>query len=258
MLRAEALRLGYGGGEVVRGIDLRVEAGEVVALLGPNGSGKSTLLRGLARLLRPSGGTAFLDGKALAGWSSTELARRLALLAQTHEPVEDLTVRELAALGRHPHQGFLQMASVADRRAVERALAQSDTTALADRKVSELSGGERQRAWLALALAGDPAVLLLDEPTAFLDLAHQLAVLDLVRHLNQQRGLTVVMALHDLGQAARYADRVVLLRDGAVMGHGAPLDVLTPAMIRAAYGVDAEIVYSRDGVPAVVPLRTVT
>jgi iron complex transport system ATP-binding protein len=253
-LAARSLRLSYGRREVLHGVDLVVPPGAIVALLGPNGSGKSTFLRTLARQLRPSGGVVELDGRSLAEWPPGRFARHVALLAQSHDPFEDLTVRELVALGRHPHQGFLSLPTAADRAAIDGALAQTDMTALAERRVRELSGGEAQRAWFALALAQQPQFLLLDEPTAYLDLAHQLALLELIRRLNAERGLTVVMALHDLSQAARYADRLVLLKDGRVLADGAAADVLLPELIRSAYAVSVEIVRGAAGIPVVVPL----
>lgn len=253
-LAARGLTIAYGRREAVRGVDLVLEPGAIVALLGPNGSGKSTLLRGLARLLRPRGGAVTLDGKALAQWPPARFARRVALLAQSNETAEQMSVRELVAFGRHPHQGFLSLPSVADRAAVDQALRQTRLAEFAERRVSELSGGERQRAWFALALAQEPEVLLLDEPTAYLDLAHQFALLELVRRLNAEQGLTVVMALHDLGQAARYADRLVLLKEGRIIAEGSAEAVLTPAMVRAAYDVDVEILRSAAGDPVIVPL----
>ena len=254
-LAARGLRLAYGTREVVRGVDLVLQPGEIVALLGPNGSGKSTLLRALARLLRPRGGVVELDGRDLASWPPMGFARRVALLAQSHEPADELTVRELVALGRHPHQGFLALPSAADEAAIEAALAHTGLGELAGRRVGELSGGEAQRAWFALALAQEPGILLLDEPTAYLDLAHQLAVLELIRRLNAERALTVVLALHDLGQAARYADRLVVLKEGRVLAAGPAAELRVPATVQAAYGVDVEIVQSAAGVPVVVPLR---
>lgn len=251
------LRLAYGRREVVAGIDFVLRAGEVVALLGPNGSGKSTFLRGLARLLRPSGGVVELDGRDLASWPPDRFARRVALLAQAHEPIGEMNVRELVALGRHPHQGFLSLSSSRDVAAIEGALELTGLAAYAERKVRELSGGEAQRAWFALALAQEPEVLLLDEPTAHLDLGHQLNVLELVRGLNADRGLTVVMALHDLGQAARYAGRLLMLRDGALVAEGPPETVLRVEVIREVYGVEVEILYGATGIPAVVPVRAI-
>jgi iron complex transport system ATP-binding protein len=256
-LVARGLRLGYGRREVVKGIDFTLQPGEFVALLGPNGSGKSTFLRGLAKLLRPIGGVVELDGRSLATWPPARFARRVALLAQTHEPIGELSVRDLVAFGRHPHQGFLSLPTPHDAAAIESALEQTGLTLFAERKVRELSGGEAQRAWFALALAQEPEILLLDEPTAFLDLAHQLSVLQLVGRLNAEGGLTVVAALHDLGQAARYAGRLLMLRDGIAIADGPPESVLRPEIIREVYGVEVELLFGASGIPAVVPLRAV-
>src|SRR3990170_953714 len=220
-LEARALDAGYAQAEglVLRGLDIEVETGEVVALVGPNGSGKSTLLR------------------ALAEWPTREVARRLALLPQGPTLSNDLTVAELVWLGRSPHQGLLGLPTAADGEAVRWAMAETGIGPLAKRPISTLSGGERQRAWLALALAQQPRILLLDEPTTFLDLSHQLEVLDLIRYLNVEHGLTVVMVLHDLNQAARYAGRIVVLREGRVYGEGPPAAVLTPETLRQGFGV---------------------
>jgi iron complex transport system ATP-binding protein len=199
-----------------------------------------------------------LDGRRLAQWPPRELARRLAVLPQSPQSPGDLTVEQLVALGRHPHQAFLGIASAADRAAVREALAWTDLIDLAARPLAALSGGERQRAWIALTLAQEPRLLLLDEPTTFLDLAHGLAVLELVRRLNRERRLTVVMALHDLSQAARFADRLLLLRSGRLVAEGPPAEVLTPATIAAVFGVEAEIITTTEGLPVVVPLRVRT
>ena len=255
MLEARDLRLAYGRRAVVDGVDMAVDAGECLVLAGPNGSGKSTLLRGLARLMRPVGGTVLLDGRRLAEWPPRTLARRLAVLPQSPQSPGDLTVEQLVALGRYPHQAFLGLPSAADRAAIRTALEQTDLVELAGRPLSALSGGERQRAWIALTLAQEPELLLLDEPTAYLDMAHALAVLELVRRLNRERRLTVVMALHDLTQAARFADRVLLLRDGRVVAAGTPADVLTPHHIGEVFGVEAEIMTTAEGLRVVVPVR---
>jgi iron complex transport system ATP-binding protein len=253
-LEARGLHLAYGRRPAIVGVDLTIAPGECVALAGPNGSGKSTLLRGLARLMRPAGGTVLLDGKTLAQWPPRALARRLAVLPQSPQSPDDLTVEQLVSLGRHPHQRLLGLPTAADHQAVATALAQTDLTHLAGRPVSALSGGERQRAWIALTLAQEPQLLLLDEPTAYLDLGHALAVLELVRRLNREQGLTVVMALHDLSQAARFADRVILLRAGHIVADGPPTAVITPATIARVFGVEAEVV-NAGGQPVVVPLR---
>ena len=255
MLEARDVRLAYGKRTAVDGVSLTIAAGSCVALVGPNGSGKSTLLRGLARLLRPAGGAVLLDGRRLADWPARALARRLALLPQQPESPADLTVEQLVALGRHPHQAFLGLASAADRAAVREALALADLTDLADRRLAALSGGERQRAWIALTLAQQPDLLLLDEPTSFLDVAHALALLELVHRLNRERGLTVVMALHDLAQAARFSDRLIVLRGGRLVADGPPAAVLTPALLAEVFAVEAEVLTSSAGWPVVVPLR---
>jgi iron complex transport system ATP-binding protein len=239
----------------VDGVDLAVAPGECVVLAGPNGSGKSTLLRGLARLMKPAGGTVLLDGRQLAQWPPRALARRLAVLPQSPPSPGDLTVEQLVFLGRHPHQTLLGIPSARDRAVVAEALGQTDLVHLAARPLTALSGGERQRAWIAFTLAQEPQLLLLDEPTTFLDLAHGLAVLEMVRRLNHERGLTVVMALHDLSQAARFADRVVLLRAGRLVTAGPPAQVLTPAVIAGVFGVEAEVITTEAGWPIVVPLR---
>lgn len=253
-LEARGLRLAYGRRPAIADVDLTITPGECVALAGPNGSGKSTLLRGLARLLRPAGGVVLLEGRDLARWPPRTLARRLAILSQSPHAPDDLTVEQLVGLGRHPHQHLLGLPTTTDRQVVAEALAQTDLAHLADRPVGTLSGGERQRAWIALTLAQEPRLLLLDEPTAYLDLGHALAVLELVRRLNRERGLTVVMALHDLSQAARFADRVILLHEGRIVVDGPPAAVITPTTIARVFGVEAAVV-SAGGQPVVVPLR---
>jgi iron complex transport system ATP-binding protein len=257
-LETRRIAAGYAARLVLRELDLTIGSGEVVALIGPNGSGKTTLLRALGRLLRPRTGVVLLDGRPLAEWPTRALARDLALLPQGPTLTNDLSVEELVWMGRSPHQGLLGLPSAADREAVAWAMRETGVKDLAARAVSSLSGGERQRAWLAMALAQQPRVLLLDEPTTFLDMAHQLEVLDLVHYLNRAHGLTVVLVLHDLNQAARYADRVVVLRDGAVYCQGAPAEVVTPAMLREVFGVEGAFLTGEGGLPlVVVPLGRV-
>jgi iron complex transport system ATP-binding protein len=258
-LAGRDLDAGYGPRTVLKRLGLEVAEGEIVALVGPNGSGKSTLLRALGRVLRPRGGAVLLDGRAMSELSTREVARRLALLPQGPTLSNDMVVEELVWLGRSPHQGLLGLPARADSEAVRAAMAETGIEALAGRPMSSLSGGERQRVWLAMALAQQPQVLLLDEPTTFLDLSHQLEVLELIRYLNAEHGLTVVMVLHDLNQAVRYAGRVVVLRDGAVYREGAPADVLTPVTLRDVFGVDGRILPGPDGVEMViVPVGRVT
>lgn len=240
-LEAKDLCLGYGGSPVVEELALTFEPGSVTAVIGANGSGKSTILKALARVLRPSGGGVYLDGRALGAWRPAELARHLAVLPQVHGVPDDLTVRELVRYGRFPHRGRPGNDARADGAAVDRALTLASLTDLSARPLASLSGGERQRAWLALALAQEPRVLLLDEPTTYLDVRYQFEVLDLVASLNRDLGITVIMVLHDLNHAARYSGRVVALRSGRVVADGTPADVLTEATLERVFGVEGVV-----------------
>ena len=238
-LRARRLGVTLGGARILSGIDLDVSPGEFVALVGPNGAGKSTLLRALAGLL-PAGGTAELDGRAVGAWTAAERARRLALVRQATDLVAAFTVRDVVELGRAPHVGWLARPGAADRAAIDAALGAMGLADLAGRLAPTLSGGEQQRTLLAQALAQDPAVLLLDEPTAHLDVRHRLDLLARVRR-QARAGRAVVAALHDLDLAARFADRMLVLSHGRLVADGAPGDVLRPVLLRDVFGVDAEV-----------------
>ncbi|WP_353988115.1 ABC transporter ATP-binding protein [Ruicaihuangia caeni] len=254
-LSAEGLTLAYEGRPVISELTLTIEPGAVTVIVGANGSGKSTLLRGLARLLKPVAGEVRLDGRQLRREPGRRLARVLGILPQSPVAPEGVTVRDLVARGRHPHQRFMQTWSSADAAAVAAALRSTGLEPLAHRRVDELSGGQRQRAWIAMALAQDPDILLLDEPTTFLDVMHQLEVLDLLHEANRTRGTTVVMVLHDLNLAARYADRLVVMAGGGVLAEGAPRDVISTELVREAFGLDARIVDDPVcGAPMVVPI----
>ncbi|GAA1787445.1 ABC transporter ATP-binding protein [Planosporangium flavigriseum] len=259
VLRGENLRLAYGQRTVADGLHLSVPTGEVTVLVGPNACGKSTALRALARLLRPAAGTVYFDGSQLATLSGRDLARRLALLPQTPVAPDGITVRDLVGRGRTPHQRWWRQWSPADEAVVDDALAATGLDDLADRSIQELSGGQRQRAWLAMALAQDTEVLLLDEPTTYLDLAYQLDVLELVVGLNRSRGRTVVMVLHDLNQAARYADHLIAMRAGRVVAAGPPTEVVTPDLVAAVFDLDAKVLTCPvAGTPLVVPVARLT
>jgi iron complex transport system ATP-binding protein len=258
-IEARLLDAGYDSHLVIRELDLAVGRGEIVALVGPNGSGKSTILRVLARVLKPRSGAVFIDGRAVHSLSTREVARELALLPQGPTLANDLSVDELVWMGRSPHQGMLGLPTLADREAVEWAIAETGVGDLRRRGLASLSGGERQRAWIAMALAQKPQVLLLDEPTTFLDLNHQIEVLDLVRYLNREHGITVVMVLHDLNQAARYAGRIIVLREGRIHCHGAPREVLTSETLRAVFGVEGRVLDGPEGVDMlIVPIERVS
>ncbi|NUR31958.1 MAG: ABC transporter ATP-binding protein [Catenulispora sp.] len=254
-LAARGLDLRYADRLVVRGLDLEIPADAVTAIVGPNACGKSTLLRGLARLLAPAAGTVTLDGADIHRIAARTLAKSLGLLPQQPVTPEAITVEALVRLGRHPHQRLFSTWSGADQDAVERAMTRTGVDALRDRPVDQLSGGQRQRAWIALALAQDTDLLLLDEPTTFLDLRHQLDVLDLVADLHADAGRTVVMVLHDLGQAARYADHLVVLHDGELAAAGPPDEVLTADLVERVFDVPCRVVPDPEtGTPLVVPL----
>lgn len=253
-LRTEKVRLGYGDAVIIDGLTVEVPAGRITSVVGPNGCGKSTLLRSLARLMKPRGGTIYLDGDAISGLPTREVARRLGILPQSPDAPEGLTVRELAAQGRYPHQSWLRQWSKGDERAVKKALETTGVVELADRPLDTLSGGQRQRAWISMALAQETETLLLDEPTTFLDMAHQLEVLQLLDRLNREEGRTILMVLHDLNNAARYSHQVVALSKGRVFDAGPPEEVVTPDLLREVFGVEADVVPDpRTGVPLCIP-----
>lgn len=241
-LRARDVVLGYDDRAVVDGVDLVVPPGRVTVIVGANACGKSTLLRGMARLLDPRRGSVLLDGRELHRTPTREVARRLGLLPQAPVAPEGVTVGDLVARGRSPHQRWWQQWSAEDERVVRESLAATAVTDLADRPVDELSGGQRQRVWLAMALAQDTDLLLLDEPTTYLDLAHQVEVLELVADLNTRRGRTVVMVLHDLNHAARYAHHLVAMKDGRIVAEGPPTAVVTEELVAEVFGLDCAVV----------------
>jgi iron complex transport system ATP-binding protein len=233
--------------EVLRSVDLTLARGELVALVGTNGSGKTTLLRLLTGVLQPDAGSVRFDGRPLAEWRRGELARRVTVLPQQLDLPVGFRVAELVEMGRAPHARRLFASTEADARAVARALADADALELADRYAEELSGGERQRLLVAMALAQEPDLLLLDEPTLHLDLAHQVALLAAIRRLRDQRGLTVLAVLHDLNLAAAFAPRVAVLDEGRVVADGPPADVLTPDLVRRVFGVAVDEARTADG-----------
>ena len=255
-LAAEGVRLAYDERVVVENLDLTLADGSFTAIVGPNGCGKSTLLRALGRLLRPTSGQVLLDGRAIARTPTREVAKVLGLLPQTPVAPEGITVADLVARGRHPHQSWLRQWSRDDEAVVAEALAWTGMGGLADRPVDALSGGQRQRAWISMALAQGTDLLLLDEPTTYLDLAHQIDVLDLVARLHVERGRTVAVVLHDLNLAARYAQRLVAMKDGVLVASGPPAEVLTEALLAEVFDLEARILTDPvSGTPLVVPVR---
>ena len=255
LLSTRRLTLAYDRAPIVINLDIAIPSEKITILVGPNGCGKSTLLRGLARLLKPRAGTIYLNGEDIFKLSTKAVAKRLGILPQSPVAPEGLTVRDLVAQGRYPHQNWLQQWSKDDERLVEQALATTGMTQLAERSLDTLSGGQRQRAWIAMALAQDTEILLLDEPTTFLDLAHQIEVLDLLYELNRKEERTIVMVLHDLNQACRYADRLVAVREGQIFAQGTPEQVMTEAIVQEVFGLESRIVPDPvTGTPMCVPL----
>ncbi|BAU65727.1 ferrichrome ABC transporter, ATP-binding protein [Stanieria sp. NIES-3757] len=241
-LETKQLTLAYEGAPVVRNLDLGIRAGKITVLVGANGCGKSTLLRGLARLLKPKSGIVYLDGKDIVRLNSKTVAKKLGMLTQSPIAPEGLTVRDLVAMGRYPYQNWLQQWSKEDEQKVAEALEITAMSKLGERALDKLSGGQRQRAWIAMILAQDTDILLLDEPTTFLDLSHQVELLDLLQELHESKGKTIVMVLHDLNLACRYADYLVAVQQGKVYATGTPEQVMTEEMVQEVFGLECRIV----------------
>ncbi|MFG3603234.1 ABC transporter ATP-binding protein [Micromonospora chersina] len=253
-LVGEGLTLGYDRRTVAEDLTVAVPDGSFTVIIGPNACGKSTLLRALARLLRPVRGTVLLDGADIHRRPARQVARTLGLLPQSAVAPDGLTVSELVSRGRYPHQGLLRQWSREDERVVDRAMADTGVTELADRPVDELSGGQRQRVWIAMALAQQTPLLLLDEPTTYLDIAHQVEVLDLCARLHEEQGCTLVAVLHDLHQAARYATHLVAMRDGRVVAAGDPRRIVTTGLVEEVFGLPCRIIEDPEtGTPLVLP-----
>lgn len=245
ILEVRGVSAGYKNRPVLTGVDLTLGRGKVYSVIGPNGCGKTTLLRVIGRSLKPTAGEVLLDGENVFRTNTKKIARKMAILTQSHAEKQDVTVRELAFYGRYAHGSLFRGNTAEDRAAVDWALARTNLTALADRKLHALSGGERQRAWIAMSLAQKPSLLLLDEPTTYLDVAHQLEIMELIARLGAEEGITVLSVLHDLTHAARYSDELIVLSGGAVVRRGDPWEVLGSGVLRDVFRVEAEI--TRDG-----------
>ncbi|RVX43836.1 iron complex transport system ATP-binding protein [Nonomuraea polychroma] len=253
-LHAEGLTLGYDDQAIVTNLDVQVLDGKITMIVGANACGKSTLLRGLARLLKPRHGAVYLDGKALTEMSTHEVAKVLGLLPQTPLAPDGITVADLVARGRYPHQGWFRRWTERDDDAVTRALDATGTADLVNRPLRQLSGGQRQRVWVAMALAQDTDLLLLDEPTTYLDINHQVELLRLLRKLNAESGKTIVVVLHDLNLACRFSDHVIAMAEGAIVAEGAPTEVVTAELVEKVFGLACVVVPDPvAGTPMVVP-----
>ncbi len=241
-MEAKQLTLAYDSATIVRNLNLEIPAGKTTVLVGANGCGKSTLLRGLAKLLKPKSGIVYLDGKNIFQLKAKTVAKKLGMLPQSPTAPEGLTVRDLVAMGRYPYQSWMQQWSTEDEKKVAEALEITTMTDLADRSLDSLSGGQRQQAWIAMVLAQDTDILLLDEPTTFLDLSHQVELLDLLDELQEINGKTIVMILHDLNLSCRYADYLIAIQQGKVYATGTPEQVMTEEMVRDVFNLECRIV----------------
>ncbi|WP_320781755.1 ABC transporter ATP-binding protein [Streptomyces sp. CRN 30] len=254
-LQTRDLGLGYGERQIISGLDVDLPPGRFTVVVGPNACGKSTLLRAMARLLTPTAGTVLLDGEDIRRTSTREVAARLGMLPQSPVAPDAITVSDLVGRGRYPHQGWFRRWTAADDEGVAAAMLATDVLDLADRSVDELSGGQRQRVWIAMALAQETDILLLDEPTTYLDISHQLDVLDLLTDLNRDRGVTLAVVLHDLNLACRYADHLIAMKAGRVIAEGAPNDIVTESLVHDAFGLRSTVIPDpASGTPMVVPL----
>ncbi|RYM05011.1 ABC transporter ATP-binding protein [Sporolactobacillus sp. THM7-7] len=257
-LYTKSLTIAYGDTVIVDDLNIAIPKRKITALVGANGSGKSTILKTMARIMRPAGGSVFLDGKCIHKQPTKEVAKRLAILPQNPLAPDGLTVRELVSYGRYPHQRGMRAMSRDDKEAVSWAIQVTGLAAFSDRAVDRLSGGQRQRAWIAMTLAQETEWLFLDEPTTYLDMTHQLEVLKLLRKLNREEGRTIVMVVHDLNHATRFADHLIAIKAGHVVSSGAPGEVMTESMLERVFGIKADIISDpRSHVPLCLPYETV-
>ncbi|CAM2836148.1 ABC transporter ATP-binding protein [Hathewaya histolytica] len=247
MLKVNDFTIGYDNKIIVKDFNLDIEKGEIVTIIGPNGSGKSTILKSIGKLLKPMHGTAYLDEKSLWNMSNRDIAKEMACLSQHNSTPKDMTIRKIVGFGRSPHKSWFQTLDKEDEKIIDWAIEKTHLKHLENENIINISGGERQRAWIAMALAQKPKILLLDEPTTYLDINNQIEILELVKELNMKLDLTVIMVLHDLNQAAKYSSRVLVIKDGEIQAEGKPEEVLDQALIRNVYNVDMNILKDKLG-----------
>lgn len=238
-LEAKEITISYGPKEIIKDLDLSIDQPQIISIIGPNGAGKSTVLKALARLLKPKKGKVYLDGKSIHETPGKEIAQILAVLPQSTSAPSDILVKDLVACGRTPYQGHFSSLTEDDHRIIREVMEKTGVAEFADRQLTSLSGGERQRVWLAMALAQDPEILLLDEPTTFLDIHHQLDLMGLIRQLHREMGITIIMVLHDLNHAARFSERVIAIKEGKIFADGSVSEVMTEENFEELYGVKA-------------------
>ncbi|MBU5298842.1 ABC transporter ATP-binding protein [Clostridium sporogenes] len=247
MINIQDFTIGYSNKVIVKNFNLQVDKGDMLTIIGPNGSGKSTVLKAIGRLLKPMEGIIHLDGKLLWDMSNKDIAKEMACLSQHNSAPKDMTIRRIVGFGRNPHKAWFESLNKEDEEIIDWALENTNLKHMENKKITSVSGGERQRTWLAMALAQKPKVLLLDEPTTYLDINNQIEILELVRQLNENLKLTVVMVLHDLNQAAKYSNRVLVLKNGEIQALGKPEEILNKKLIRDVYSVDMNILKNQFG-----------
>lgn len=252
-IKVEKVSAGYGGAPVISEISIAIPHGKIITLIGSNGSGKSTILKTMSRSLKPYSGAVYLDGKEVHSYNSTKLARKLAHLPQAHGAPEDMTVEELVNCGRFPHRKLLGSSRKRDMDVIGHVLSLTKLEHLRERSIHALSGGERQRAWIALCLAQEPEILLLDEPTTFLDVCYQFELLEMIAHMNKTLGLTIVMVLHDLNHAARYSNHIIAVKDRRIYKEGPASEIITTDVLKDVFNIKAKIVH-HDGIPHFIPI----
>ncbi|ENK0839960.1 ABC transporter ATP-binding protein [Clostridium sporogenes] len=257
MINIQDFTIGYSNKVIVKNFNLQVDKGDMLTIIGPNGSGKSTVLKAIGRLLKPMEGIIHLDGKLLWDMSNKDIAKEMACLSQHNSAPKDMTIRRIVGFGRNPHKAWFESLNKDDEEIIDWALENTNLKHMENKKITSVSGGERQRAWLAMALAQKPKVLLLDEPTTYLDINNQIEILELVRQLNKNLKLTVVMVLHDLNQAAKYSNRVLVLKNGEIQALGKPEEILNKKLIRDVYSVDMNILKNQFGEKLIfIPKKT--
>ncbi|MCR1973338.1 ABC transporter ATP-binding protein [Clostridium sporogenes] len=257
MINIQDFTIGYNNKVIVKNFNLKVDKGDMLTIIGPNGSGKSTVLKAIGRLLKPMEGIIHLDGKLLWDMNNKDIAKEMACLSQHNSAPKDMTIRRIVGFGRNPHKAWFESLNKEDEEIIDWALENTNLKHMENKKITSVSGGERQRAWLAMALAQKPKVLLLDEPTTYLDINNQIEILELVRQLNKNLKLTVVMVLHDLNQAAKYSNRVLVLKNGEIQALGKPEEILNKKLIRDVYSVDMNILKNQFGEKLIfIPKKT--
>jgi iron complex transport system ATP-binding protein len=258
VLETKNITLSYNKTNIINNLSLNIQEGTITTLIGSNGCGKSTVLKAISRNMKPKDGNIYLDNKSIFLVDTKILAKKMAILPQSPKLPDDFTTRDLVSFGRYPHLNWTGKLSKEDIDIVDWAIKITKTAAFENRQVTTLSGGERQRAWIAMALAQRPKILLLDEPTTYLDISHQFEVLELIKHLNKEMGITIIMVLHDLNQAARYSDNIIVLKDGTIYKKGTPKEIITQEVLSEVFNINVKILHDEyNNCPYFIPMDSI-